>query len=692
MALDLLGLGVSMLRCLAGSAVGFMVSKGIRSAASESGGSIRTFLQKDIDHIREKLDSLSQSKLSAALQNVRQGLILLDQQFSISGPMSCSPSTSELESAVGLCVTTRTVLAADSTMEIPAEVRRQFELAQQLAIESFHDKRNVPAMLRVESLKLQLFCSMLIHYQQPERWLGLWTVILEESMKDKELAAAAASACEISGSPGSSTKLALAVFWRKSNTDLSQAMSQLVENLHCALMAALWHPNVDARVAFGRSRILQYPRLLLCRPSTTQGSQQPTALMVNLEAPFLYPWRADRVVVVLPSVFKLISLFPTNKLLTAQYRTLAATHSNAASSTTFSLKILDTLTLTEDETLQLEAGERLLDVDFDRTAFNLLVLSSTTRDGLVLKTYNLQFENVCKMKLEFSSPCSQVVSDPVTGSVITFNGTSVDDEVYVLKSPAKGDSDGTAANWFSYENIFKCMLADRPGSIRVSYAKPFRQSLGDEANFETGLELMLYNRFTDIVYSLVTSFGADEDMTVSMCTDGAPSSTTSTMSTDEENMTKIQQIYPLKTPLLKVRVFDDGKSATEVQKVMLEKGAIFEHDQLAGAKEKCLVSAIPDDLAKKSPREERGPQAKSDAVLMGALVSNDESSALHVFEVLNDHDGGCENPSMRFKTGEQLELPLYCEQWEDRYLGGIVCFGKFVFVGTLMCKVKICDP
>jgi len=126
----------------------------------------------------------------------------------------------------------------------------------------------------------------------------------------------------------------------------------------------------------------------------------------------------------------------------------------------------------------------------------------------------------------------------------------------------------------------------------------------------------------------------------------------------------------------------------------LEKGAIFEHDQLAWAKEKCLASAVShlDEFGdKKSPKTENPPKGKTDEpILMGALVSNDEASSLHVFEVVKDalpEDAG----GMRFKTGDQLELPLLCEQWENRYLGGVVCFGKFIFVGTLMCKVKITD-
>jgi len=153
-------------------------------------------------------------------------------------------------------------------------------------------------------------------------------------------------------------------------------------------------------------------------------------------------------------------------------------------------------------------------------------------------------------------------------------------------------------------------------------------------------------------------------------------------------MTKIQPVYPLKTPMLKVRVVDDEAATIDHQKAMLEKGAIFEFDQLVWAKEKCLASAITDEVLKKSPTAE--PQI-SEPHLVGALVSSNETSTLHVFEASLDQNGGNDSGGMRFKMVDELELPLFCEQHGDRYLGGVVRFGKFIFVGVLMCKVKICD-
>lgn len=133
----------------------------------------RQILLTDTNEIKEKINSLSQSRLLSAFDYVKRGLIVLQSLF----PAQTTKSSGEIMEYYNL--------NKSKLEDLINDAKRFFHQADVWATEAFNDKSNVSIPMRLEAIRIQLFCTMLLHWDKPQQWLAMWRSILTNMIKDR---------------------------------------------------------------------------------------------------------------------------------------------------------------------------------------------------------------------------------------------------------------------------------------------------------------------------------------------------------------------------------------------------------------------------------------------------------------------------------------------------------------------------
>lgn len=218
---DLLDLGLSLCRWLTGKVAYQGIDYVEHSNPSSFMEHLRGWLQKDIDRIGTKLDSQSHSKISAALSYMRRALALMHQDITAINKFKVFPKSYGL-----------------------LGVHNYLREADKWATEAFYDKNNVSAKWRLESVNVQLFCSLILHNNHVEKVLILWREIFEEVIRDKELVHSILSKSWLFAPNPEVKSLALELIRNLRGALIS--LNCRDQSLICELWNVLLHPKLES--------------------------------------------------------------------------------------------------------------------------------------------------------------------------------------------------------------------------------------------------------------------------------------------------------------------------------------------------------------------------------------------------------------------------------------------------------------
>lgn len=167
MVLDLISIGVSV--------VSLFAKKGIENLASAAAyklepyainseviKGLQTVLQKDIEQLKMQITSLAEAEADSAVQVLEEALIIIKndntETKSFSNPAALEAALKSPEAV---------------PFKISHIVKNKLFDAEKSAIKAFNDKKNIKVLLRLECMKIQIFCTLIRHRKNPKMCFDL---------------------------------------------------------------------------------------------------------------------------------------------------------------------------------------------------------------------------------------------------------------------------------------------------------------------------------------------------------------------------------------------------------------------------------------------------------------------------------------------------------------------------------------
>uniref|UniRef100_A0A915JFP9 Uncharacterized protein n=1 Tax=Romanomermis culicivorax TaxID=13658 RepID=A0A915JFP9_ROMCU len=293
------------------------------------------------------------------------------------------------------------------------DAERFFVQADVWATESFNDKTNVPIHMRLECIRIQLFCAMMIHWDKPQQWLLLWKNIFMNMIRDKGL-----------------VQTVLTPFnpWvsRAQKASIRLTLISVVNEAACSLWKIA---RYDVTMADNAAEVLQFlrsPQNILHERYLETWSN-----IIALPMNSFCSWN-NRLVVVIPDCYRVCYVGKALTVIDRQFR----------------MKIIDPVTL---RIIRLKKDDLELNVDLSDKRFCSLCIDHSVKNDLYIQILALQFEpntiQVLKLDVE-NSELTSLGSVPVPESGYCLKTTpkkghwifrSANGNVYLLNRREKKD-------------------------------------------------------------------------------------------------------------------------------------------------------------------------------------------------------------------------------------------------------------
>lgn len=180
MSVDIIGIAVSVARSVASKAINVAADKMRLNAKSklesyseeyEAIKYLQSALQKDIEGVKKQIESCSQAQVTAALQMVKDALIII--KVTNHGTEVIDSTTALTEAPISFC--------------IPEDAKSLLVEARNLAMKAFPDRVNIPVAMRLDALKIQIFCTIMLYQDKPEYCAEIFFEKVQLLTSDRQL-------------------------------------------------------------------------------------------------------------------------------------------------------------------------------------------------------------------------------------------------------------------------------------------------------------------------------------------------------------------------------------------------------------------------------------------------------------------------------------------------------------------------